>query len=86
MLPGDSPLLDRYNQTGIVEPALQRVIENVRAKLGSQFQMPGLPGGGEQSPTIAPPAKPMPSLDGAPPAAAPGLIGGQQPAELPAAG
>ena len=86
MLPGDSPLLDRYNQTGIVEPALQRVIENVRAKLGSQFQVPGLPGGGEQSPTIAPPAKPMPSLDGAPPAAAPGLIGGQQPAELPAAG
>jgi len=68
-LSGSSPLLDEYNRTGVVTPALQKALDAARAQIGTAGAAgapPVLPGQEQASagptPKLAAPAAPMPTL------------------------
>lgn len=44
-MPTGSPLLDEYNQTGVVSPGLQRALDQTKASLASMQPPPALPAG-----------------------------------------
>lgn len=57
-----SPLLDDYNNTGIISPPLQRALDAVRQKL-PQFQgLPGTPSPDAAQPRLQPPGTPVPLI------------------------